>query len=113
VQRGDVDSCSFAFIAKGEKWSADYSQRTLTDVDLFDVSVVTAAQYPGKATNVAARYNVQQPDWRARALAVLAKLEPEMARFAAEKRAEAAADDTLSRQRFDLSSEAVAEMLKD
>jgi HK97 family phage prohead protease len=82
VQRRDIDECSFAFSVApgGEKWNADYSKRTLTDVDLFDVSVVTNPAYGGAATSVDARQlrsaqYVATANWRARHNAALAKLE--------------------------------------
>jgi len=54
VRRGDAYGMSFAFLPRkgGETWQGD--RRTLTDVQLFDVSVVrTAPAYP--ATSVAVR----------------------------------------------------------
>jgi HK97 family phage prohead protease len=86
VKRGDVDECSFAFAVPkgGDKWSADYSTRTLTDVDLFDVSVVTDPAYGGGATSVdarqlrAAQYVVTDA-WRSKHMAALAKLERQLA----------------------------------
>lgn len=85
VKRGDIDSCSFAFavVPGGEKWSNDYRQRTLTDVDLFDVSAVTFPAYP-TGTKVDARnlrsglYTLTQ-DWKQRHNAALAKLAPVIA----------------------------------
>jgi HK97 family phage prohead protease len=55
VLRGDIDECSFAFTVpeNGQQWSADCTQRTLTDVDLMDVSVVTYPAY--NTTSVSAR----------------------------------------------------------
>jgi HK97 family phage prohead protease len=64
VQRGDLDSCSFAFVVPpgGQQWSEgpdpeDASKRialrTITDVDLKDVSIVTEPAY--EATSVSAR----------------------------------------------------------
>jgi uncharacterized protein len=97
VKRGDISECSFAFSVapNGETWSKDYSKRTLTDVDLFDVSVVTNPAYGGDATSVDARsatYVVTQ-DWRSKHAAALAKLAPVIAAdrtaIAAEQRQEA------------------------
>jgi hypothetical protein len=54
VQRGDISECSFAFKApeSGQKWGTmkdergvTCAMRTLTDVDLFDVSAVTYPAY--------------------------------------------------------------------
>lgn len=63
VKRGDIGECSFAFTpngAAGDQWENRqdaagnwFIQRTLKDVNLFDVSAVTHPAYDG--TNVAAR----------------------------------------------------------
>jgi HK97 family phage prohead protease len=56
VGRGDVDGMSFAFRAVKESWEDHKdgtSTRTVEDVDLFDVSVVTYPAYPD--TSVAVR----------------------------------------------------------
>jgi HK97 family phage prohead protease len=48
IERGDVSQMSFGFtVAKDEwDWEATPAQRTLLDVDLFDVSTVTFPAYP-------------------------------------------------------------------
>lgn len=56
TRRGDLTSMSFGFVVTDEDWSVldDGSQlRTIRDVDLFDVSVVTFPAYTG--TDVALR----------------------------------------------------------
>ena len=55
IQRGDVDQMSFAFRVIRQKWSADRTERTLTELSLADgdVSVVTYPAYP--TTTVEAR----------------------------------------------------------
>jgi uncharacterized protein len=68
VKRGDIDECSFAFTVPdgGQKWEEgfdaesgeDCMYRTLTDVDLLDVSLVTYPAYPN--TNVNARNRTVQ-----------------------------------------------------
>lgn len=47
VERGDVDGCSFGFNCKRDEWSkeGDVITRSLLDVDLFDVSIVTYPAY--------------------------------------------------------------------
>jgi HK97 family phage prohead protease len=59
IQRGDVDQMSFAFRVIRQKWSADRTERTLTEVSLADgdVSVVTYPAYP--TTSVEARAHLQ------------------------------------------------------
>jgi hypothetical protein len=49
VERGDLDACSFGFIAQKQEWLEDSNTgevtRTLLDVDLFDTSVVAYPAY--------------------------------------------------------------------
>jgi HK97 family phage prohead protease len=65
VKRGDVRSCSWAFVPNddGEKWSEDPEQRgqfirTLTSCKLFAISIVNNPAYP-VGTSVSARAAVQ------------------------------------------------------
>ena len=89
VQRGDLDQCSFAFsvVPGGETWSQGI--RTLTDVDLFDISVVCYPAYT-QGTSVAARNQrsaaqyTATPDWRSKHNAALARLAPVIAADAEE-----------------------------
>lgn len=48
MRRGDVDQMSFAFGVFDEEWEteSDYPKRTVKDVKLYDVSVVTYPAYP-------------------------------------------------------------------
>lgn len=49
VRRGDISQMSFAFKAQREEWEFNDDEpdkRTLLDVDLFDVSLVTFPAYP-------------------------------------------------------------------
>jgi HK97 family phage prohead protease len=50
MERGDMDQMSFAFEVTRQTWSPDYSQRTITEVKLYDVSVVT---YPANDQTMA------------------------------------------------------------
>lgn len=47
MERGDIDQCSFGFVVTGEEW--DYNEepalRTITDVDLHEISVVSIPAY--------------------------------------------------------------------
>jgi len=47
LKRGDLDKMSFAFRAVKQTWSADYSDRQVTEAQLFDVSVVKTPANPG------------------------------------------------------------------
>lgn len=70
VQRGDIDECSFAFTVApgGQQWEDGPQEngnpmykRTLTDVDLIDVSAVTYPAY--NDTSVGARQYRTAPDY--------------------------------------------------
>lgn len=50
MRRGDMDQMSFAFEVLRQEWSPDWSQRRITEVRLFDVSVVT---YPANDQTMA------------------------------------------------------------
>lgn len=54
MQRGDINSMSFGFTVPrgGDSWSSDGSQRTLTEVRLHEVSVVTFPAYPRTSAQV-------------------------------------------------------------
>jgi HK97 family phage prohead protease len=56
--RGDISQCSFGFRCVGEEWEFNTSGpdiRTLTDVELFDVSPVTYPAYPDTSVAVRSR----------------------------------------------------------
>lgn len=46
VDSGLLDSMSFAFRATRQEWNADYTERFITEVQLFDVSVVSFPANP-------------------------------------------------------------------
>lgn len=50
MERGDMDQMSIGFRVKDQEWSEDYTERTIREVELFDVSVVT---YPASPTTTA------------------------------------------------------------
>ena len=51
VRRGDLDGMSFGFSAESDSWSErdGHSHRELSDLDIFDVSVVSFPAYPDAA----------------------------------------------------------------
>jgi HK97 family phage prohead protease len=53
IERGDLDEMSFAFKVTKQYWDEDYTERTIVEVKLFDVSVVTYPANP--ATSVKLR----------------------------------------------------------
>ena len=60
MERGDMDQMSFAFqVVRGE-WSNDYTERMISEVKLFDVSVVTYPANP--ATIVKLREDDEQTE---------------------------------------------------
>ena len=50
MARGDLDEMSFAFAATKQEWNEDYTQRTVNECRLYDVSIVTYPANP--ATSV-------------------------------------------------------------
>ena len=55
VQRGDIDQMSFAFRTVTDSWNAERSLRTLEEVQLFDVSVVTYPAYEATMATIRSR----------------------------------------------------------
>ncbi|HUU96344.1 MAG TPA: HK97 family phage prohead protease [Phycisphaerae bacterium] len=57
IKRGDIDGMSFAFTTRQDAWEYDDDGdlRTLEDVDLRDVSVVTYPAYPDTSVAVRSR----------------------------------------------------------
>lgn len=64
VLRGDVDQMSFAFRVTRQEWNDDYTERRITEVALYDASLVT---YPASEATVA-QMNAAHPDTEARDL---------------------------------------------
>jgi len=52
MRRGDVNQMSFGFIVNKAEYDYDKDERVLTDVTLFDVSVVTFPAYPTTSAQV-------------------------------------------------------------
>ena len=52
MKRGDLDEMSFAFQATRQEWNEDYTQRTIREVRLFDVSVVTYPANPATSATM-------------------------------------------------------------
>lgn len=63
VQRGDMDEMSFAFRAIRQEWNADYTERWITELMMFDVSGVTYPANP--ATVMTARGDTRPAEPRA------------------------------------------------
>lgn len=55
IRTGVIDSMSFGFSVRKDSWSNDGSTRTLQDVTLFEVSVVSAPAYEGTAGTIGVR----------------------------------------------------------
>ena len=71
MRRGDVDEMSFAFRVNDQEWSDDYTDRTITEVNLArgDVSIVSYGANP--ATVAALRAALADDDVRAQLLGEL------------------------------------------
>ena len=68
MARGDADQMSFAFSATRQEWNKDYTQRTIIEAKLYDVSAVT---YPASPTTSMAMRSEDATDANARAVAAL------------------------------------------
>lgn len=62
--RGDIDQCSFGFYCKEDRWEVIDGKdvRTLVDVDIFDVSVVTYPAYPETESQVRSLYESKRSE---------------------------------------------------
>jgi len=52
MARGDLGEMSFSFMATRQEWNEDFSQRTVTEVKLLDVSVVTYPANPATSASL-------------------------------------------------------------
>lgn len=52
LERGDLDAMSFAFRALRQEWNEDYTERRITEVKLYDVSVVSYPANPATVVSV-------------------------------------------------------------
>jgi len=69
VERGDVHGMSFGFRARpgGEQWSNDRTQRTLTDVELVEISVAQSwAAYAETSVHARSRQEASDDPWQLR-----------------------------------------------
>lgn len=61
LDRGDVDQMSWAFMVVRQQWNSDYTERTILEARMFDVSAVTYPANPatiiGGSTNTPRRDN--------------------------------------------------------
>lgn len=57
LERGDLDQMSIGFRVRDQRWNADYTEREIREVELFDVSVVT---YPASPTTSASLRSVDE-----------------------------------------------------
>ena len=56
LRRGDVDSMSIAFRATGQKWSADRTERTITEMSIHRADVSVVSRPASESTSVALRH---------------------------------------------------------
>ncbi|MCK9570448.1 HK97 family phage prohead protease [Candidatus Pacearchaeota archaeon] len=52
MKRGDVSQMSFGFQVVRDEWNQDYTKRTVHEVRLLEISVVTFPAYPGTSAKV-------------------------------------------------------------
>jgi len=57
LRRGDLDEMSIGFIVHRQEWNEDYTTRSIRELQLFDVSVVT---YPANPATVATLHDSQR-----------------------------------------------------
>lgn len=50
IGRGDIDSMSFGFITRRDRWSADGAQREILEADVKEVSIITSWPAYGSTT---------------------------------------------------------------
>jgi HK97 family phage prohead protease len=61
MARGDLDEMSFGFRVLRDEWSADYTERTIREVKLYDVSLVTFPANPATVAQMRATEPVTEP----------------------------------------------------
>lgn len=61
MQRGDMDEMSFAFRAEQQDWNDDYTERQITEVRLYDVSIVTYPANPAATSRIRNQQTDHQP----------------------------------------------------
>lgn len=61
LRRNDVDQMSWAFIATRQQWNSDYTERSITEARIFDVSAVT---YPANEATIIGARSASQIDER-------------------------------------------------
>ncbi len=69
IGRGDLDSCSFAFLAKRDEWRQEEGLplRELLDLDLHDISIVTFPAYDSTSVDVRSACRAcRRSQWRRR-----------------------------------------------
>jgi len=62
MRRGDVNQMSFGFVVNKQDLDYENDERTLVDVSLFDVSVVTYPAYPTTTAQVRSMFSQKEPE---------------------------------------------------
>jgi len=68
VARGDVSQMSFAFRPVVQSWNRDFTERTISQVKLFDVSIVTSPANPATSVGLRTGRSLRQAQLQAAAL---------------------------------------------
>jgi HK97 family phage prohead protease len=58
LERGELDAQSFAFRAMRQEWNEDYTERSILEVKLYDVSVVSFPANPATVAQVRSRHDL-------------------------------------------------------
>lgn len=62
MRRGDLDQMSIGFRVTRQEWNEDYTERSIREVKLFDVSVVTYPANPATSANLRALVHGPAPE---------------------------------------------------
>jgi len=68
IARGDVSQMSFAFRPVIQSWNPDFTERTISEVKLFDVSIVTSPANPATSIGLRTGRSLRQAQLQAEAL---------------------------------------------
>jgi len=68
IARGDVSQMSFAFRPTAQSWNSDFTERTISQLRLFDVSIVTSPANPATSVGLRTGRSLRQAQLQAAAL---------------------------------------------
>ncbi|MGD2132533.1 MAG: HK97 family phage prohead protease [Maricaulaceae bacterium] len=73
AERGDLSGMSFGFAVREERWSANRTERTLIDLDLIEISVISGGRpaYDGTTVQARAGFDGVTPEFMRRRITLL------------------------------------------